>query len=376
VASFKHQSFERRRGISPETLLGLVRNTAPFIFETESPAADELLYLRRLRDYKGEGLEDDQAGYFLLCLCAHWATAGTFVPTDVDNAIRLKLWEIAAERPLDLRLQMADWTIRAARWDYRPVTAKLATAPSGAWVSTHEGTWFSVAVGAYASLRNDHPGKAREVLETILAEAEREDALWREILASGDGLMILRACALLAHNFGDLDRVVDMWRLPADDAVRRRLYDAAKPGSALFGGRLGYAGRLNQKFMAPENHRYFALREPKFLRRSREFLLPVAPFLDEWGARLAREKTDDLKEAVAALIYGSQRTPGSVAFSRALAGIVSAYPGGAGRVESLLTARDAKLMRTGVLRQQISVERPRFEAQWSRLWKQVPPPRG
>ena len=375
MASFKHQSFERRRGISPETLLGLVRNTAPFVFETGYPASDELLYLRRLQEYRGETLEDDQEAYFLLCLCAHWATAGTFVPTDVDNAIRLKLWEIAAEQPLELRLRMADWTIRAVKWDYRPVTAKLAAAPSGAWVSTHEGTWFSVAVGAYASLRRDHPGKAKEVLDTMMAEAEREDALFRELLKAGDGLMILRAVALLAHNFGDLDRVVDMWHLPEDDLLRRRLYDAAKPGSALFGGRLGYAGVLNQKFMAPENHRYFALREPKFLRRSPEFLLPVAPFLDGWGARVAREKTDDLKTAVAALIYGAQRTPGSVAFSRALAGIVANYPGGASRVESLLTAKDAKLMRTGTLRQQISVERPRFEAQWARYWRQVPPPR-
>lgn len=375
MADFRRQTYERRRGIAPDTLLGLVRNTSPFIFETEYSPSDELLYLRRLREWKGEDLKDDQAGYFLLGLCAHWATAGTFVPTDVDNAIRLKLWEIAAEQPLDLRLQMADWTIRAAKWDYRPVTAKLATSPSGAWVSTHEGTWFSVAVGAYASLRKDHPGKAKEVFDTMMAEAQREDALFKELLEAGDGLMILRAVALLSHNFGDLDRVVDMWHLPPDDDLRRHLYDAAKPGSALFGGRLGYAGLLNQKFMAPENHRYFALREPKFLRRSPEFLLPVAPFLDDWGRRVAREKTDDLKTAVAALIYGAQRTPGSVAFSRALAGIVSAYPGGASRVESLLTAKDAKLMRTGTLRQQISVEQPRFEAQWSRYWKQVPPPR-
>lgn len=372
MGSVRRQSFEQRRGIAPENLLGLVKNTAPFIFES-SYAGDETLYLRRLQEYRGEPL--DHRAYFLFCLCAHWATAGTFVPTDVDNAIRLKLWEMAAEEGEATLTDMADWTIRAARWDYRPATAKLAVAPSGAWVSTHEGTWFSVAVGAYAALKGPLPQKAEEVLQTMLDEAAREDRLWQELLAAGDGLEILRAAALLAHNFGDLDRVADMWRLAPQDDLRRGLYDAAKPGSKLFGGRLGYAGLLNQRFMAPENHRYFALREPRFLRRSARFLLPVAPFLDRWGSVIASESGSDAGEAARALIDGFQRTPGSVAYARALAGLLEAFPGGLSRLQGFIPAKDERILRAGPLRALISVERPRFEAQWSRFWKQIPPPR-
>ena len=372
--NLKRFSFEQRRGIPPDTLLGLVRNTAPFLFETQYPSDDAHLYLRRLQEYKGE--PQDHRSYYLLGLCAHWATAGTFVPTDVDNAIRLKLWEMAVEEGEETLHAMADWTIAAARWDYRPVTKKLAVAPSGAWVSTHEGTWFSVAVGAYAALRKDFPRKAGEVLDAMMAEAEREDALWRELLEAGDGLEILRAAALLAHNFGDLDRVVDMWRLPAEDGLRRSLYDAAKPGSLLFGGRLGYAGAISQRFMASESHRHFALREPRFLRRGAQFLLPVSPFLDDWGGLIARQKPEEAAECVRALLDGVQRTPGSVAYVRALAGILEAFPGGLSKLGALLPSKDERLLRAGPLRAQLSLERPRFEAQWSRFWRQVAPPPG
>jgi hypothetical protein len=209
----------------------------------------------------------------------------------------------------------------------------------------------------------------------MVQEARREDRLFRDILESGDGLEILRASALLAHNFGDLDRVVDMWRLPPQDALRRELYDSAHPASPLFGGRLAYAGALNQRFMAPENHRYFALREPRFLRREARFLLPVAPFLDDWGAMIAREPERDAAECAQALVYGHQRTPGSVAYARALCGLLEAFPGGLSRLEGLIPAKDARQLRSGPLRTLLSVERPRFEAQWSRCWRQLPPPR-
>ena len=372
--NLKRFTFEQRRGIPPETLLGLVKNTAPFLFETTYPGDDAHVYLRRLQDYKGE--PQDHRSYYLFGLCAHWATAGTFVPTDVDNAIRLKLWEMAAEEGVETLHAMADWTVAALRWDYRPVTKKLAVAPSGAWVSTHEGTWFSVAVGAYAALKKVSPAKADEVLEVMHGEAVREDALWQELLAAGDGLEILRASALLAHNFGDLDRVVDMWRLPPDDDLRRRLYDAAHPKSALFGGRLAYAGAMSRRFMAADSHRYFALREPRFLRRSADFLLPIGPFLDGWGNRIASERASDVAECVGALLDGVQRTPGSVAYARALAGILEAFPGGLGKLENLVSGRDARLLRAGTLRAQVSIERVRFEAQWSRCWRQIPPPAG
>src|SRR5437660_401327 len=85
-----------RMAISPGNLLELVRNTAPFLFSGEAPSAASKRFVRVLRDYDGRSLS--QSEYYELCLCAHWATAGTFVPTDVDNAIRWKLWQEASPK--------------------------------------------------------------------------------------------------------------------------------------------------------------------------------------------------------------------------------------------------------------------------------------
>ena len=354
-----------RRGIEPDNLLGLVRNTAPWLFAYPEPP----FYIERLQKYGGEelGIVD----YFVLCCCAHWATCGTPVPTDVDNAIRGKLWELDETTP-EAKLAMAEWTLKAARWDYRPVTARVVTAPSGQYVSMHEGTWFSVAVGAYAAHRGTAMGE--RIMAAIVAEAQREDKLWQELVSAGEGLDILRASALIAHNFGDLDRVADMWRLAPDDPLRRAVYDAAKPGSPLFGGRLGWAGAISQRFLAAENHRYFALREPRFLRSSRDFLVPIGPFLDAWGMRVAREPGELVGEAVRAILDGIARTPGSVAYSRALAGILEAFPGGMSRLKQFIPSKDERLLSAGTLRAQISIPRERFEAQWARYWRQVPRP--
>ena len=346
--------FALRRGIEPRTLLDWVRNTAPFAFTMKGYP-----YLERLQRYGGEELSHSE--YFHLCLCAHWATVGTFIPTDVDNAIRLKLWQMPESE--GHREAMVEMTLEAGRWDYSPVTAKKASG-----LSTHEGTWFSVAVGAYAATGS------RKILDAMVAEAEREDKVWKEILASGDGLEILRACALLAHNFGDLDRVVDMWNIPQGDPLRGLLYDAAKPGSPLFGGRLGYAGAMNQRFMAAENHRYLALREPRFLRSKAEFLLPVGPFLDDWGRRLSREDGEKVGELVEALLKGIAWTPGSVAYARALAGILEVFPGGMEKLKRHIPARAERDLRGGAIRKLIDEPRERFEGRWSRFWKQIPRP--
>lgn len=354
--------FPLRRGVAPDLLVSQVRNTAPFIFE---PGADlsgpKRAYLRELLAY--DGREVGHRDYFRLCLCAHWATAGTFVPTDVDNAIRMKHWKM--DEAQGLMEAMADDVLEAATWDYRLVTARLAQC-EGELVATHEGTWFSVAVGAYAAVKGSDPERGRKLLEAVLAEASREAALFGRLLEAGDGLELLRACALLAHNFGDLDRVADMWELPEDDELRRAVYKAAAPGSKLFGGLPAKAGLLNQKLTAVENHRHYALREARCLRRRADFLLPVGPFFDAWGEHLARQlPIDDLGDVVRYLIDGWQRLKGPVGYARALTGILEAFPGGLTKLAGAIPGRDVRILKAGPLRALCSIPRERFEAQWA-----------
>lgn len=348
--------------IAPSLLIEQVRSAAPFLFSGPEPVGPALRYLRVLRAYGGEKLS--ALGYYELCLCAHWATAGTFVPTDVDNAIRWKLWQDAQPGLVE---EQAKLVLEALDWDYAPVTARVAGSGS-LRLSTHEGTWFSVAVGAYAACGAAGSPLAAGVLDAMRAEAAREDAAFAAIVESGSALEILKASALIAHNFGDLDRVVDQWELEADDPLRAALYDAAAPGSPLFGGRLGRAGGLNKSFMSADNHRHYPLRSAKALRRSADLLLSVGPFFDDWGRRVARHPAlspEEIAEAVRALTDGWVRMHQPAGYARALAGILEVFPGGRRALGKLLPAKDRRMLESGPLKAAIDVSRERFEAQWA-----------
>lgn len=351
--------------IKPLDLLAQVRNTAGFLFEGPLPPPDgPLRYLRVLRDYDGRALTASE--YYELCLCAHWATAGTFVPTDVDNAIRWRLWQ---EVSTNLIAAQVELVLAAETWDFTPVTARRVAVPGG-WLSTHEGTWFSVAVGAYAAATAaKRPELARRVLDAMLREAERERAAFAALADAGDALSVFKACALIAHNFGDLDRVADQWELPADDDLRLALYDAAKPGSRLFGGLLGWAGAVNQRFLSADNHRHYPLRAPRGLRKTADLLIPVGPFFDDWGRAVARHPSlsrEEVAEVARALLDGWTRLHEPVGYARALAGILEAFPGGRQALGKLLPGADRRMLESGPLKAQLDLDQRRFEAPWSK----------
>ncbi len=349
--------------ISPSILLELVRNTAPFLFEGDpEPLEGPRRFLGLLRNYKAQDLS--RSDYYELCLAAHWATAGTFVPTDVDNAIRWKLWQDSGP---DLTEACAELVLKSLAWDYSTVTGRLVR-KDGDLLSTHEGTWFSVAVGAYAACKTRKPKMAAMVLEAMLAEARREAAVFERFVGEKDGLRLLKSCALIAHNFGDLDRVADQWLLPDDDPMKRVLYDAAKPGSKLFGGLLGLAGDLNKRFLTADNHRHYPLRVARGLRKSADFLIPVGPFFDDWGRAVARHPAlsrEEVAEVVRALLDGWTRLHGPLGYARALAGILEVFPGGRSALGKLLPTADRRMLEGGALKAAMDVSQDRFEAQWA-----------
>lgn len=345
--------------IVPALLIEQVRQAAPFLFAGPEPAGPAHRYLRVLRAYDGREL--NALEYYELCLCAHWATAGSFVPTDVDNGIRWKHWQDVQPGLVE---EQAKLVLESLAWDYAPVTAKI-TGAGGRRLSTHEGTWFSVAVGAYAACLEARPALSTVVFDAMRTEAEREDKAYA---ACGGPLELLKSSALIAHNFGDLDRVVDQWELKPGDPLRVSLYDAAKPGSPLFGGRLGRAGLIHQKHMGADNHRHYPLRAAKGLRKSGDLLLPVGPFFDDWGRRVGRHPSlspEEVAEAVRALTDGWTRMHEPAGYARALAGILEVFPGGRRALGKLLPAKDQRMLESGSLKAAMDVPQARFEAQWA-----------
>lgn len=185
-----------------------------------------------------------------------------------------------------------------------------------------------MAVGAYAACREPHPDLAERLLAAMTAEAAREASAFEAARRAG-GIEALKASTLVAHNFGDLDRVADQWEIPPGDPLRASLYDAAKPGSTLFGGVLGAAGELNRRHMSADNHRHYPLRAPRGLRKSADLLLPVGPFFDDWGATVARHpalSAEEIGEVVRALVDGWDRLHEPVGYARALSGFWAPSP--------------------------------------------------
>lgn len=353
-------------GIATALLVSQVRNTTPFLFEDAGgPPYAALLRAWATREEPEPPLFD----YFQLCLAAHWATAGTFVPTDVDNAIRKKLWELPDSEAA--RAAMADLVLESFSWDYVPYTARRVTLPDGKLLATHEGTWFSVAAGAYAACKVSHPERAETLLETIAQEVRREADALANLRKAEAPLRFLDAIPLVCHNLGDLDRVIDVWELPADDPLRLRVYDAAKPGAAEHDPLFTMAAEINTRHLADENHRHLALRKARGLRRKREYLLPVGPCFDAWGMAVADKggglDLPALGEVVSALLDGLEWEVSLEGYPRALAGILEAVPGGFTRLAKHIPGRDQRLLSTGALRQAISVPRARFEARWAKL---------
>lgn len=368
------------RGIAPDLLVSQVRNTAPYVFADDDDASAALVASRPARIVRAFDADPtvtlSHAAYFQLCLSAHYLTCATPVPTDVDNQIRKKLW--APGMPLATALEMASFVLESHDWDFTPMSARVSFGAKGSPLEHvplhgHYGEWFTVAVGAYAALGAYRAADGKRLREALLEAIDRETTRHSEIFGSvwraKDGLGALRASVSIAHNFGDLDRVVEMWDVPVADPLRLRYYkltaSAFGPERTLrYQGRLWTAGELYKSLvdgssMALENHRHFALRKPRALRTHPALRVPIGPFFDDWGGAVAeRLEGGALDEVVDALLFGQQRMPGTIGYARGLAGIGSRSPEQRERVW-------ARLPKSAPLRKLLDTPREAVEARWA-----------
>lgn len=367
--------------IGPANLLGLVRNTAPFLFRPDaeplepgvrlSALAHQPLGWRRIIaagaafDYADVPTVAQRVDYFALCLACHFATVATFIPTDVDAKIRGVLWDPRDDRAC-LRA-MADIAMAAALWDVSSVSTRMiATANSGP-VSGHNGEWLGVACGAIGCFLalGDHD-YADRLYGAVVAELEREAAAFRRVQRSATAeLDVLRLSAALTHNVGDVDQGLSFWREDLrSHPYHVQLHHLAHENTQPFGSTYQVAAGVYKLLMASEGHRHYPLRTVKALRDSPDLLLPISPFLDEWGALIARHEAlthDDRAEVVAALLTGCKKIPGQLGYYRALAGIDESL-GGLDVLAKRLPGATRSLLKDGELRRMIAVKRISFES--------------
>lgn len=368
-------------GITPNILLGHVDNTAPFLFQGEIQTEGKpRAYLAKLCFYK-KNLKALQkinlAEYFHICMSAHWATAGTFVPTNVDNQIREGLWRHGQIGSfIDV---MAKITIDSWKWDYGEVTNRKAYSTQGAEVmSTHEGTWLSVAIGAYCALKmHSRPQLADQMQEVILQEVQKEQDILLSLTENKDHKNFLRSCALMAHNFGDLDRVIEQWKMDLEDPFIKRIYKLGHLANPHYHSIFPYAGEMNKKVMAIENHRHMSMRMVKSLRSSKDFLIPIGPFMDDWGKVLGSTKKISLEDKaliILAFLEGHTRQDMAFGYARALNGLLKSIDGGLLAFEQYIAADKMQELKKSKLYQLSLVEQEEFEAEFLKVMDSFAPP--
>jgi hypothetical protein len=348
--------------IAPATLIAQVHNTAPFLeLQPLAPDARRLIdlghapdgFLRILANWQNilhPGLkhEEQLQDYFALCLACHHATVATFVPTDVDTKIRGIVWR--ESRDVDVLRPMMRLALASRAWTENGISIRAVRGVSG-----HNGEqWSAIAGGLGLLLERGDKETADEALAAIEAEIDRETAVFEETAAERNAeLDVLRLSMTLAHNRGDLTQGMGFWKrnavtVPVMEHLSQR-------------GRFALAVRLYQHTgLSAEGHRHYPLREVKVLRRSASTLLPLCPFLDEWGAVVGR--LEESHEVLAALITGCQKVQGQQGYYRAIAGMRNASPRAFDLAAGRMHKAAQRLLRDSDLRKLVDVPRISFES--------------
>jgi hypothetical protein len=348
--------------ISPETLIAQVRSTAPFL-EARLPVAEpgRLIemgnssdgFLRILANWQNmlcASLTSEQQlqDYFALCLACHHATVATFVPTDVDTKIRGIVW--CESRDAEVLRPMLRLALAARNWTEDRISVRSVRGVSG-----HNGEhWSAIAAGLGRMLEVGDTASAEEAQAAIETEIDREQAIFDEVAAERDAeLDLLRLAMTLAHNRGDLTQGMGFWKqTPLTTPLMAHL--TAR-------GRFELAVRIYQHTgLSTEGHRNYPLRTVKALRRSSATLLPLGPFLDEWGGVVAQ--LEESSEVLAALVVGCKRVQGQQGYYRAIAGMLAASSGTFERSAARMPNSAKSLLRTAEMRKLINVPRVSFEA--------------
>ncbi len=348
--------------IGPETLISQVRSTAPFL-EARLPATEpgRLIelghspdgFLRILANWENilrPGLtpEEQLQDYFALCLACHHATVATFVPTDVDTKIRGIVWR--ESRDPDVLRPMLRLALAARYWVEDGISVRAVRGVSG-----HNGEhWSAIAGGLGWLLELGDTASAEEAQAAIEAEIDREQAVFDQVAAERDAeLDLLRLAMTLSHNRGDLTQGMGFWRRTPLTAPLMDHFAAR--------GRFAQAVRVYQNTgLAADGHRHYPLRPVKPLRRSPATLLPLSPFLDEWGIAVSQLEESD--EVLAALVTGCQKVPGQQGYYRAIAGMLAASSSAFDRAAARMSNATQRLLRGAEMRKLLTVSRVSFES--------------
>ncbi|MBC7928243.1 MAG: hypothetical protein H7039_21570 [Bryobacteraceae bacterium] len=286
--------------------------------------------------------------YFALCVSCHHATVATFVPTDVDSKIRGLLWREVRD-PEVLR-PMLRFALEARKWSTDAISRRVVRGVSG-----HDGEHWSIlagALGRFLELGDDK--SAEEAKAAIDLEIDREEAILNSVAGEpGAEIELLQVVMSVAHNRGDLQQGMSFWS--KNVATNPVIEDLSQRG------RFARAIRVYQDTgISAEGHRHYPLRPVKALRESAETLLPLAPFLDDWGARIMQMEAR--AEVLEALVLGCHKIEGQQGYYRALAGMRETDSRGFDLATRQMSNSAQRLLKDAGLRKKMDTPRQSFES--------------
>lgn len=370
--------------ISPTGLLDLIWNTAPFLLEhlPANPSLDRSAepegFLHILGAIRAEPeLRDDSSvfRYFALCLAAHHSTVATYVPTDVDSKIRGLLWRETKD-PETLRA-MFRLGVAMHGWTLDGYSLRTIQCGQHGIVSGHDGEWLSVMAGALGRFMalgdEEYVALSREAIHKELIREAR--AFVDVCLTPGREIDTMRVAMSVIHNLGDLNQGISFWSGPNRKSESALQFERlAQENVTGYGGVFQRPGDLYKELLASEGHRHYPLRAVKPLRRAAELMLPLGPFLDEYGARLATtDKLDGAEraEALEAIVRGCKKVPNQHGYYRAIAGFREASTRAFDDAVNRMPTGSQKLLKEPEMRQKLAVQRRSFESTYIKRVEQL-----
>ncbi len=382
--------------IGPKNLVDLVRSSAPWLFDgtqplsTRVPAPPDgrlielgaspfgwwsiLLASDRL-EATDKPTPAEITDYFALACACHFASVATYVPTDVDAKIRRALWIDQTDR--DELDRMHAFALDLAAWDVSGVSARIVRVDGIGTVSGHDGERLSVLGGGLIGAHQAGSTAAAEKFEQAIdAELAREARAFDIVAArAGAELDLLRLAAILTHNQGDVVQSLGTTEARCvPDTIRARFTGLARERFERYGGTFGRAARLYNELLASEGHRHYPLRDIKILRSSPALLLPIGPFLDDFGAVLARHpdwSAERRAEVVAGILEGCRRVAGQEGYYRILCGFDAAHPGGIAALEPRFATAARREWKSDTTRKKLAIRRASFESSYVKRARQV-----
>jgi len=295
------------------------------------------------------------------------------------RAQRMRMMERESHRRMfEFGLKVKEWDIShiSTRWIHMKERNEKTNRMKNLFptpVSGHDGEWLGVMAGSLgAFVRHRDASYVTASTEAIVKELEREAHAWNVACETpGAELEVLKMAATLTHNAGDLDQGLSFFPEKGGaqyDALRARFGRLGHPSQCV--SEEGFVSAFHQashvyKIVAAEGHRNYPLREVDILRTSRDFLLPLAPCLDDWGRQIgsaAELSFRDKSAVLAGLLMGCKRVKDQSGYYRAIAGLVDGIDATERELESSLATAPRKLWKTPLVQQHLQLSQASFES--------------